>query len=203
MTNNDKVRETVPTAQPTESKAEYIERLVNEAKLWSRFAEEHSNLTKHRLQGIAMDALAFSINHGAKSLAIPSKLVGVMEAQDVLEAIVELGESRVQPLAVEPESGKICVYYGNTRLGWIWAKHGWLWPLLAAGAKVFMTRVTGTDETWKSLGCNVCIAHVAAAIRIVEGGAAPTVVRTEQGDGSAADCDWPAAIPTQARSNGR
>ena len=203
MTNNDKVRETVPTAQPAESKAEYIERLVNEAKLWSRFAEEHSNLTKHRLQGIAMDALAFSINHRTKSLAIPSKLVGVMEVQDVLEAIYELGESRVQPLAVQHEAGKICVFYGNTRLGWIWPKHSWLWPLMAAGARVYMTKITGTDEVWKSLGCNIAIGHVAEAIRVVEGGPAPTVVRSEQGDGSASDCDWPAAIPTQARSNGR
>lgn len=204
MTNNTtKVRETAPTAQPAETKVEYIERIIAEARLWARFAEEHSNLSRHRIHAIAMDAVGFTINHNARSLAIPSKAVGTMEAQDVLEAIVELGENRVQQLTVEPESGKLCVYYGNTRLGWVWPKHAWVWPLLAAGARIYMTKVTGTDEVWKSLGLNIAIGHVAEAIRLVEGAAPPTVVRPEQGDGSAADVDWPATIPTEKRSNGR
>ena len=71
----------------------------------------------------------------------------------------------VGPGGVQADGDRVTVAFSDMTLGRIQDKHvPWLRPLLAHGAAVYFLTVTGTDRAEGSFGCNVVIAHAAAAI---------------------------------------
>lgn len=134
----------------------------------------------------ALDAVAFSLRHGLRSLSIPSKLVGVARHQPAVEALVRTHDL---PLALRPRlvvsvtrdaSGapqRLVVFAPQpgrspARLGHVQPKHAaWLAPLLGTGgdgypsASLYLVEVTGLGRRAEgrpvTLGVNVRMTGIA------------------------------------------
>lgn len=161
MMNIQMVRERVPHYQHDD----YGRRIVNEAKLWSSFARKHSALTERRVQNMALDAVAFTLRHRAHHFAMPTKLVGTREHQNALQGLDQSSPEPWLQLSLVASEGRVEAHAGAFRLGWIWSGHSWLWPLLTVGVEARLIAVTGTDQDWKWLGCNVVFTGLADAIQ--------------------------------------
>jgi len=164
MMTSNKVRHDLQNSDSIETNDAYTRRLVTEAKQWAGYAERNSNLSKTRVQNMALEATAFSLRYRAHSIAIPTKLVGTRALQDALESLVTTQVAQWHKLELLPSCGRIEAYCEGILLGWLWPGHVWVWPLLTVGLEVRLLTVTGTDEEWKWLGCNVVITEVTRAI---------------------------------------
>jgi hypothetical protein len=164
MMTSNKVRHDLQNSGSIETNDAYTRRLVTEAKQWAGYAQRNSNLSSTRVNNMALEATAFSLRYRAHSIAIPTKLVGTRALQDALELLVTTNASPWHKLDLSMSEARIEAYYEGVLLGWLWPGHVWVWPLLTVGLEVRLLTVTGTDEEWKWLGCNVVITEVTRAI---------------------------------------
>ena len=125
----------------------------------------------------AHEALRFSATAGARSLAVPSKLVGVRAFQSSLAALSALrppfglrldlvreGTGRQTRLVVRVAATAEAGPVAGATLGAFQAKHRtWLVDLLPLGVEARLTRVTGVGSKGL-MGCNVAFTGVGAAL---------------------------------------
>jgi len=165
MNRSTKVRPAaVHPIHPTTS-ADYALRLTREAQLWQQHAAEQSRMREATLASKALDAVAFSLEVKAHTLAIPTKLSGTSQHQDALRQLDELSPLRGHRLALRSTEGDLQVYFQDLMLGCVQGKHvPWLRPLIPFGATLHLLQVTGRDRDDGFLGVNVAIASVAPAI---------------------------------------
>jgi hypothetical protein len=122
----------------------------------------------------ALDAVAFSLRHGLRDLAVPSKLVGVAAYQLAVEALAPHADLPVRDgprLVVSHTLDVHAVRSDRTLrpLGRIQPKHAaWLAPLLGRGATVHLHRITGLERRARglpvTLGVNVRISGLSRAL---------------------------------------
>ena len=150
--------------------------IAREAGRWRAFVGDRSRMLPATLHAKALDACAFSVLHGASSLAVPSKLVGTSSHPHALRA---LAGASWTALDLDDRGDALVVSHDGRPLGRVQSKHlGWVRPLVPFGLSVYLSRVTGggsgggrsagCDATYR-LGCNVAFGHVGAAlIRLAE-----------------------------------
>ena len=160
--------------------------LTDQAARWADHVLEHgSRLSPSYVTRKALDAVAFSLRHGLRDLAVPTKLVGVKANQHAVEALSLYDPLPVRSrprLAVTVDSGgNLTVSAVRSdgslqRVGRIQPKHvPWLTPLLDAplsgvweGVVVYLQAVTGLDRRARglpvTLGVNVRVSGLGAAL---------------------------------------
>lgn len=130
-------------------------RLHGQAKRWADHATA-CGMQPGIAYSKALDALEFSLWHGANRLCIPSKLVGTKPNQ---ENVARLAEQRAEPgtaplVMEEDEKGNLQVFHGSHLLGRVQAKHvGWLRAVLPH-VRVHLLQCTGGTEG-KTRGVNI------------------------------------------------
>lgn len=150
-----------------------------EAGRWRTFAAERTRMQSGTLDAKAFGACAFSVHHGASSLAVPSKLVGTSRHQPLLRSLSQDPNTSWLALDLGARGDHLVVSRGGRVLGRVQPKHlGWVRPLLPFGLTVHLARVTGTDASGRGrgyrLGCNVAFGHVGEALgRLAETLAGP------------------------------
>ena len=166
-------RVVLPATAPT-----YVERITAQADAWARHAASASRMRGATLTAKAEQAAAFTMEHSASSLVIPSKLSGVSRCQDALVFMRETGVPLGHPLSMEwADASEIAVLYNGVRVGCVQAKHvPWIAPLLDCGLAARVLAVTGSIEDGHFLGLNVAFCSAAEAINRVygSGDGAPT-----------------------------
>lgn len=135
--------------------------LVETAYRWI----QHTRTTGCRfdLERKAAQSVAFILDRGGHSFALPSKLEGVSRHQDVLSAIQSTG-APYQRLDLNVEEGRIVASWHGVQVGFIRPKHvRWLRPLLTTGRiRCFVLQVTDSGHRYR--GCNVVLAGIGAAL---------------------------------------
>ena len=176
--------------------------LTDQAARWADHVLEHgSRLSPSYVTRKALDAVAFSLRHGLRDLAVPTKLVGVKAHQHAVEALSLYDRLPVRSrprLAVTVGSGgSLAVSAVRSdgslqRVGRIQPKHvPWLTPLLDAplsgvweGVVVHLQAVTGLDRRARglpvTLGVNVRVSGVGAALDALCA-SAPAAPRRQRG----------------------
>ena len=163
----------VAPALPAEALA-----LAESALSWALFASSRAPRHMHYYYRKALHAVRFSLASGAPSLALPSKLVGVAACQPAVcvlaaQAAAEGGAPVPLSLCLEKQPGgpgTLAVAFapqgGRTyRLGRIQERHvAWLAPLLPYGAQVVALDVSGLGREGVTLGVNIGILGVGAAL---------------------------------------
>ena len=140
-------------------------RLAREAEAFIALAVERTRMRPHTVVRKALDSLAFSASKGAASFAVPTKLVGVGEHQRALWRLVRERVSPWASLALSVERDGLVASHDGERLGRLQPKHdGWVRPLVPFGLTLHLARVTGSDYDGYTLGCNVVLGHVGAAV---------------------------------------
>ena len=122
----------------------------------------------------ALDAVAFSLRHGLRNLAVPSKLVGVAAHQLAVEALAPHANFPVHDRPRLVVSHTLDVHAARSDrtlrpLGRFQPKHAaWIAPLLGRGATVHLHRVSGLDRRARglpvTLGVNVRISGLTRAL---------------------------------------
>ena len=123
----------------------------------------------------ALSAVGFSIHNEAKALAIPSKLRGVSKHQDTVARLAAHADQQRRGglglrLHVEVQDGQLAVgirFPGGPvePLGFVQGKHtAWLAPLVAVGATVCLSAVTGRQRG-RTMGVNILLGFVGLAIQ--------------------------------------
>ena len=139
--------------------------VAEQAQRWLAFATERTRMRPHTLLAKALSSVAFSVHHGAASLAVPSKLAGVSEHQRALWALVRDPAEPWAALGTEPTPSGLLVCHNGEPLGLVQAKHvSWVRPLLACGLTLHLNRVTGHAYDGYTLGVNVAFGHVGTAL---------------------------------------
>lgn len=161
-------RQSVYTATGTAVPADeaHARALAQQAGRWAAFALDRSRMNERTITAKTLEALAYSVLRGARSFALPSKLVGTRDHQRRLWAMVREHASPWSPLGLDPAStdGLVVTFDGDP-IGEVQAKHvPWLRPLLPFGAQVYLSRVTGSEREGYRLGCNVVFGHVGQAL---------------------------------------
>lgn len=146
----------------------YARRLAEEAEGWLAHARARSRMKEPTLISKAIHSLAFSLRHRAHDFAVPSKLSGTSKHQPALWQLTRqrVGFGAVLDVEEVNEEKKVLlvVSYEGETLGEVQSKHvSWLRPLLRFGAGVYLTRVTGHEESFM-LGCNVALGRVGSAV---------------------------------------
>lgn len=182
------VHETATTYNGSIPPAEVHARvLARQAERWIAFASERSRMTPRVVTAKALASLAFSVQHRAHSLAVPSKLSGTREHQRTLWTLVREGYGAYEPLALDTVSTDgVAVRLDDCPLGQVQPKHvPWVRPLVAFGLKLYLSGITGSQTQGYTLGVNVVVGHVGEALgRLQE--ALGTSVR-HGGDGLSGD----------------
>src|SRR5690606_12621685 len=144
----------------------HARRIAREAERWIAFATERTRMRPATVLRKGLDACAFSVQHRASSLAVPSKLGGTREHQRALWTLARDQVPSWAELAAEEEpAGGLVVTYEMERLGEVQPKHvPWLRPLVPFGVRLYLARVTGHEREGYWLGCNVVFGHVGAAL---------------------------------------
>lgn len=137
----------------------------NQAQAWQAYAAGRARFDVERK---AAEALAFVQQRGARTFALPTKLVGTKAFQENLRLVRELAPA-VAELEAKPdpaEPGEIMVVWGGNILGHLQAKHvGWVRPLLATRKlRFFLLQITGGTQDKPTCGVNVVIAGIPAAL---------------------------------------
>ena len=163
----------------------HARRIAREAERWLALATEHTRMKPGTLTDKAFGACAFSVQRGASSLAVPSKLTGTSRHQPRLRALGSDSGSRWAALDLDAVEDGLRASHDGAPLGRVQSKHlGWVRPLVPFGLTVYLARVTGTEGTRRGyrLGCNVAFGHVGEALRRLadaahgtSGDGAPTV----------------------------
>ena len=176
--------------------------LTDQAARWADHVLEHgSKLSPSYVTRKALDAVAFSLRHGLRDLAVPTKLVGVKAHQHAVEALSLYDQLPVRSrprLAVTVGSGgSLTVSAVRSdgslqRVGRIQPKHvPWLTPLLDAplsgvweGVAVHLHAVTGLDRRARglpvTLGVNVRVSGLGASLGALCA-SAPAAPRRQRG----------------------
>ncbi|OZC02398.1 DUF6166 domain-containing protein [Rubricoccus marinus] len=142
----------------------HARRMAREAEAWLAFARERGRMAEHTLVRKALGATAFSVRHDARSLAVPSKLVGTAQHQRRLWRLVSDGVEPWAELDLDAH-GPLVASLGGEPLGEVQAKHAaWARPLVTFGLRVLVARVTGHETEGYRLGCNVVLAGVGEAL---------------------------------------
>ncbi len=161
------VHETATTYNGRISPAEAHARvLARQAERWITFAGERTRMTPRVVTAKALDSLAFSVQHRAHSLAVPSKLSGTREHQRTLWALVREGHRGYEPLSLDIVSTDgVAVRLDDRPLGQVQPKHvPWVRPLVAFGLRLYLAGVTGSQTQGYTLGVNVVVGHVGEAL---------------------------------------
>jgi len=139
--------------------------ITEQAVRWLALAEDRTRMRRPTLVAKALSAVAFSVRHGARSLAVPSKLSGTSGRQRALWTMVREHVSPWTELSLDDTGGGLAVRYGDDVLGEVQPKHlGWARPLVPFGLKLYFCRVTGHDYDAYTLGCNVVFGYVGQAL---------------------------------------
>lgn len=140
--------------------------LARQAERWLAFASERSRMTPRILTTKAFDSLAFSVLHGARSYAVPTKLTGTRSHQRRLWALVREGYQPWQRLTLDTTATDgIAVSLDDEPLGAVQPKHvPWARPLVAFGLTVHLAKVTGSERDGYTLGVNVVFGGVGQAL---------------------------------------
>ena len=147
---------------PAEVRAREV---AEQAARWLAFATERTRMKPHALAAKALVSVAFSVHHGAASLAVPSKLMGTSKRQRALWALVRDPAEPWAELNVEPTEDGLVACLGGEPLGLVQSKHlGWVRPCLSFGLTVHLSKVTGSDYDGYTLGANVAFGHVGTAL---------------------------------------
>lgn len=122
----------------------------------------------------ALDAVAFSLRHGLRDFAVPSKLVGVAAHQHAVEALALYDQLPIadRPRLIASHGLQVYALRSDRSLqpvGRIQPKHAaWLAPLLGHGVAVHLHAVTGLDRRARglpvTLGVNVRVSGLAYAL---------------------------------------
>lgn len=119
------------------------------------------------------EALRFLNDVGARSFAVPTKLVGVREHRQTLRAISQepnLGRWERLILVATTHDGTdaIDAYWHGAPVGQLQRKHvRWLLPLLGTGkVRCHVLQITGLDQ--HTHGCNVALSGLADALDVYE-----------------------------------
>lgn len=152
----------------------HARRIAHEAERWLTLATERTRMKPETLTAKALGACAFSVQHRASSLAVPSKLIGTSRYQTGLRALGSDPEARWAALDLDAAEGDLRASLDGRPLGLVQSKHlGWVRPLVPFGLTVYLARVTGTGAASSAaaggggyrLGCNVAFGHVGQALR--------------------------------------
>lgn len=148
--------------------------LTDQAARWADHVLATSPLPPAYIVRKALDAVAFSLRHGLRDCAVPSKLVGVAAHQHAVEALAQYDQL---PIADRPRlivSHTLHAYAVQSDrslqpVGRIQSKHAaWLAPLLGHGAAIHLQTVTGLDRRARglpvTLGVNVRVSGLALAV---------------------------------------
>ena len=187
----------------------HARRLAREAEAWLALARTSTRMREDTLVRKALGALAFSVQHGARSFAVPTKLVGVARHQRAVEALAAEAAEHPRgglglPLEVATGGALLLVSHRGEPLGALQGKHApWATPVLGAGGRLVLLAVTGQDAAAGGdgrgyLGVNVAVAHVGEALGRLAGApaAAPLPASTARrrptpgafgGDGASGD----------------
>ena len=142
----------------------HARRIAREAEHWLTFATDRTRMKPHTLTRKALDATAFSVQRRASSFAVPSKLVGTSKHQRTLWAMVRDHVAPWTELELDDTGDGLVARLGDV-LGEVQTKHlPWLRPLVPFGARLYLSKVTGTDYEGYSLGVNVVVGHVGHAL---------------------------------------
>ena len=133
-------------------------------------------------------------------LLVPTKLVGVSAFQPTLRQLAARGPAAGLPLRLEVQRGRVAAFATDAStnepatgspdgrlLGLVQAKHAWLAPLVAYGARAVLLQVTGGSADKPTHGVNLALTGLGEAILAYEraGGAeAPTPMRLASRPGS-------------------
>ncbi len=159
--------------------------LARQAGHWLAFATERSRMTERTITAKAFDSLAFSVVHGARSFAVPSKLIDTRQHQRRLWTLVRDGYRPWTPLSLSTvATDGIAVAHDDEPLGAVQPKHvPWARPLIPFGLTVHLAKVTGSEHDGYTLGVNVVFGGVGQALsRLLDALGAPV-----GGDGHAGD----------------
>ena len=176
--------------------------LTDQAARWADHVLEHgSKLSPSYVTRKALDAVAFSLRHGLRDLAVPTKLVGVKANQHAVEALSLYDRlpirSRPRLAVTVGSGGSLTVSAVRSdgslqRVGRIQPKHvPWLTPLLDAplsgvweGVAVHLQAVTGLDRRARglpvTLGVNVRVSGLGTALDALSA-SAPAAPRRQHG----------------------
>lgn len=178
----------------------HARRIAREAERWIAFATERTRMRPDTVLRKGLDACAFSVQHRASSLAVPSKLGGVREYQGRLWSVVrELAPQWTELTIQDGPAGGLLVSYEMETIGCVQPKHEpWLRPLIPFGARVYLSRITGRERSGYWLGCNVVFGHVGAALDALPlalgGDGAEGIHAGDHGPGAPPDLSVPGAV---------
>lgn len=163
---------------PSDARSEWRspEALVRLASRWARFAAERVRPGSLDPFEKALGALAFALASRSRSLAIPTKLIGVRACQTAIRALAASGAPfgfRLEMRAAPGEDGEphIEVSVGLPGqpvrvLGHVQQKHlPWMNPLLPLGLECRLIRVTGDAARGHTHGVNVAVTGIDEALR--------------------------------------
>ena len=162
-------------------------KVAEQASRWLIFATERTRMKPRTLTAKALSAVAFSVHHGAASLAVPSKLVGTSKHQRALWALVQDPAEPWALLDIEPTADGLTASHDGEPLGLVQSKHlGWVRPLLPFGLTVHLSKATGSDYEAYTLGANVVFGRVGTSLdRLLDAlGRSGDGSGDESGDGS-------------------
>ena len=148
--------------------------LTDQAARWADHVLATGTLPAEYVTRKALDAIAFSLEHGLRSLSVPSKLVGVAAHQHAVEALALYDQLPVEDRPRLVVSGDLSVHalrsdHSLQLVGEVHPKHAaWLAPLLGHGVALHLHQVTGLDRRAKglpvTLGVNVRLSDLDLAL---------------------------------------
>ncbi len=141
-------RPAVQSACPERSRGDT---LTEQAARWADHALATSPLPPSYVVRKALDAVAFSLRHGLRDVAVPSKLIGVAAHQHAVEALALYDQLPVadRPRLIVSHGLQVYALRSDRSLqpvGQIQPKHAaWLAPLLGHGVAVHVQTATGLN----------------------------------------------------------
>lgn len=146
------------TIPPDEAHARHI---ACEAARWIAFATERTKMLPATVQQKGIAAACYSTLKHASSLAVPTKLAGTRAHQRRLWAMLRERVPAWTELTLDVRESEIVVLYGDEKIGAIQGKHyGWVRPLASTGARLYLSKITGSERSGYTLGVNVVVGHV-------------------------------------------
>lgn len=144
----------------------HARQIARESMHWIEFTTEHTRMRPATIQRKGLDAACFSVLKRTSSLAIPTKLSGTGAHQHQLWAMVRNRVPAWTELALDVGEDQIAVLYDETEIiGAIQNKHvNWVRPLFPFGARLYLSKVTGSERSGYTLGVNVVVGHVGHAL---------------------------------------
>jgi|GEM_PF-2002021 len=164
--------------------------LARQSERWIAFASERSRMTPRVVTAKALDSLAYSVLRGARSFAVPSKLVGTRANQRTLWGLVRDGYRPFEPLTLDlATTDGIAVALSDEPLGAVQPKHvPWARPLVSFGLTVHLAKVTGSERDGYTLGVNIVFGGVGEALgRLLDALGTPHRHSGHAGDGHSGD----------------